>query len=480
MSDPDYEMEFGIDEIDSDEDEIDLSDSGAETVVQDRRHYNQGLDAAVMTAKILSSDFSEVQDLLSRGFKVNFFPEEMQAAVTWMFTFFGEAQAVPSSTAFMRKFPAISNLLADVTSPADRGLIDCYAALKESAVVGCADRGILELNSLLNDANISMPDWQDRFNTLHQTLHGLTSANRSRFTSGSEIVDKAKEDYERAKRGENYGMPLPFPFLDQELMGLQPGKLMVFLGEPNVGKTWLAIMVLLTLITGNKYLFSNPAKWSKTIPREGLQAFYRDQRKYAVKVLFNSLEMTNDEIIQRMACLMANVNYSQMLRGTLSDEDEAKFIKRLDSAATLLAENVVIGHSTDLDQVITEAETFGARVIVNDAFYLFDGTAEKRWENVQAAMSRMRDHSIQTEISYVLTTQADENSKTRAMFSQAIRQDADIMVTARAGVELELTKARNAAVGTKYRYDIDPAGCRWGEQERINTSRVAGEVPHDV
>lgn len=83
------------------------------------------------------------------------------------------------------------------------------------------------------------------------------------------------------------GIPLPWPTLDNMLMGLWPGTITLFVGRPGTGKSNIA-----TIISRHAWKAGHP-------------------------VLVVSPEMEKEEIAERFFALEAGVSYSDMVRGTV-------------------------------------------------------------------------------------------------------------------------------------------------------------------
>lgn len=460
------------DEID--EDIIDLGIQTSEAPVA--RQNTQILNSVLLVSRLLRADKEAVKKVISAGIDLKYVSSELRDPVSWLVSEYSSDQEMPSMERFTATHPEAAIFLSSVADQ-DRSLTDVYKSLKHSSMIEAVSNLVADLSLALEKNQHQPHELIELMAKQYSDVRSLATTGRNQFEDGSYITKTAKEAYERALRGEAQGMPIPFPFIDQSVLGLQTAKIFVILGEPNAGKTWLAGMMILSLVTGNRFKFSSPRHWGESVDTASVEGFEKEQERFAVRVLGNSLEMSNEEMSQRLIALNAKVNYGEMLSGELDEDGFNRFRRSMTEVDPLLTENLRIGHATNLDTVISEAEDFGAQVIVNDAFYLIEGPEEKRWERVQSAMAKMRDHSLRTGVTYILTTQLDENNKNRAMFSQAIKQDADIIITAKKApsdmIILELTKARNARVGTAYRYDMSPTAAKYGQVSRVDNSTEA-------
>ena len=426
-----------------------------------------GKDGAILIRKMLKAKPEELRRLVEKSMNTYVFPEKLRGPADRIMDHLREYGEVMSAQALCRHFPFMADVLKSVSEP-KRSLSDCYKALQASAAFARINEAQVKLNELAEGSLDSIPDVLDFFASTHSELNRIASKDRFVAVDVEHGVSGALEAYEKAKAGEAAGMPLTLPFLDRALRGLQPADLFVIIGEPNAGKTWLSLMITVGLCTGNRFAFSPPTRWGiDPTDLETIRNLTNPSR-----VLYNSCEMMAGEVWGRIAVMVAKVNYTRYLSGDLDEEEEGRLMRALDVLKEKASGNLLITQTKDLDQVIAKAEEFGADVIVNDAFYHVAGYQEKRWERVEAAMSKMRDHSIQTGIAYVLTTQMDERVKDRAMFSQTIRQDASVIVSVRSDGVLTLSKARQAKVGESYSYLIDPAMGRYSEGPMASTRAV--------
>lgn len=119
----------------------------------------------------------------------------------------------------------------------------------------------------------------------------------STFTPLKEILVSTLENLENAynNRGKITGVPTGFIELDRMTNGFQKGDLAILAARPSMGKTALAILI-------------------------GQYAGVKHQ----VPVAIFSLEMSKEQLVQRMLCSEAMVDAHKVRTGNLSDEDWGK------------------------------------------------------------------------------------------------------------------------------------------------------------
>ncbi len=110
----------------------------------------------------------------------------------------------------------------------------------------------------------------------------------------SEVLDEVIErlDFLRQGQGEIYGVPTGFRFLDEMLGGLQRSDLVILAGRPAMGKTSLAL----------------------SIARQ-------TALRYSKKVALFSLEMSADQLVQRLLSAQSNIESQRMRKGLISEDE---------------------------------------------------------------------------------------------------------------------------------------------------------------
>ncbi len=104
------------------------------------------------------------------------------------------------------------------------------------------------------------------------------------------------------------GVPTSFYKLDEMTAGLQPGDLVLIAARPSLGKTAFALN-----IAANACIM--PMRYAHASA---------DQKPRRFPVLFFSLEMTSTQLVERLLCSEARVDYSQLRAGGRMTETEFK------------------------------------------------------------------------------------------------------------------------------------------------------------
>jgi replicative DNA helicase len=110
------------------------------------------------------------------------------------------------------------------------------------------------------------------------------------------ILEAVKAEVDRAMTGENLGVPSGFHGLDGMLHGFRKGRVYTVAGRPGMGKTSWLLTVALHIVKILK-----------------------------LPVLFISLEMTEEEVVQRIAAIESGISITKMDDGTMTPNEYATF-----------------------------------------------------------------------------------------------------------------------------------------------------------
>jgi replicative DNA helicase len=161
--------------------------------------------------------------------------------------------------------------------------------------------------------------------------------------------------------GKLRGLPTGFSDLDNILAGLQKSDLIILAARPSVGKTSFALDI---------------ARQAAIKSKQGVGIF--------------SLEMSKEQLVDRMLCSQANVSLWKMRTGNLSDKDEDNDFSKIGDAMGKLAEAPVYiddSGSLSIMEIRTKARRLqmekGLGLIVIDYLQLMDGRGKYGDNRVQ-------------------------------------------------------------------------------------------------
>jgi replicative DNA helicase len=248
-----------------------------------------------------------------------------------------------------------------------------------------------------------------------------------------------------ARKGEVVGVPTGLADLDRLTAGLQPEELIILAARPSMGKTALALNILLNTAVQ----FETPA------------AFF-------------SLEMSKESLGARLFSMHGQVKADHLRKGTLTDDDWGRLVQ---------AQQELYGVPLHIDDTpsISMAELrskarrlkaeHGVELLVIDYLQLMgtDSTIQSREQQISALARGLKGLAKELHISLLVLSQLNRSSEARKdkrpMLSDlresgAIEQDADLVMfihrddyytkeaSERPNVaELEIAKQRNGPTG---------------------------------
>lgn len=199
----------------------------------------------------------------------------------------------------------------------------------------------------------------------------IFSIAENRFTKSAdgmhEQVMKAMENIEKmfAQRGQISGLATGFARLDQMTDGLHAGEMIIVAARPSMGKTALAMNIV-------EHVALNP---------EG-----------GKPVGVFSLEMSTEQLVQRMLCSRARVNMSKIRAGMLAHSEH---IKLTDAASELSESPIFIDDTPGLNILELRAKARRMRdrqkveLIAIDYLQLCRSTTRRGQENRQIEISEI-------------------------------------------------------------------------------------------
>jgi len=205
-----------------------------------------------------------------------------------------------------------------------------------------------------------------------QELYGVTQKHlKQSFTDIKTVLNDAFEriDELHKEKGKLRGVPTGFNQLDNLLAGLQKSDLVILAARPSVGKTSLALDI---------------ARYAAV--------------KQKIPVGIFSLEMSKEQLVDRLLCSEAGVDLWKMRTGNLSDRPDSDDFPRIGRAMGILSEAPIYIDDTpgnNVMQIRTKARRLHAEhnvgLIIIDYMQLMESHKARGSENrVQevAEMSR--------------------------------------------------------------------------------------------
>ncbi len=206
------------------------------------------------------------------------------------------------------------------------------------------------------DANI-----ENTLDQAEQKLFGVSQKYIKRnFVALRDVLSDAFERIDEVHResGKLRGVPTGFHDLDNLLAGLQKSDLIILAARPSVGKTSLALDIMRNVATTAK-----------------------------VPVGLFSLEMSKEQMVDRLLCATANVDLWKMRTGHLSDEED---FKNIGHAMGVLSESPIYiddSASSNVMEIRTKARRLqaehGVGLLIVDYLQLMQGREQYTENRVQ-------------------------------------------------------------------------------------------------
>ncbi|MDP2656062.1 MAG: replicative DNA helicase [bacterium] len=265
-----------------------------------------------------------------------------------------------------------------------------------------------------NDVEVTLDDSERKIFSVSQRL--LKKA----FTSIREVLSDAFEriDDMHKEKGKLRGLTTGFSDLDKSLAGLQKSDLLILAARPSVGKTSLALD-----LARNAALNANAS------------------------VGFFSLEMSKDQLVDRMICAQAGVDLWKMRTGKLSDRPESDDFNRIGTAIDQLSNAKIFIDDTpsaNIMEIRTKARRLksehGLDLIILDYLQLMEGRAggnDGRTQEVSEISRGLKSIARELDVPFIALSQlnrAVELSKpaipkmAHLRESGSIEQDADVVL----------------------------------------------------
>ncbi|MDD5341090.1 MAG: replicative DNA helicase [Patescibacteria group bacterium] len=236
------------------------------------------------------------------------------------------------------------------------------------------------------------------------------------------ITNILNETFERIdelhkERGKLRGIPTGFKDLDNHLAGLQKSDLIILAARPSVGKTSLALDIARGVAT-----------------------------KHKVPVGLFSLEMSKEQLVDRLLCAEANVDLWKMRTGKLSDRDEDDDFPRIGHAMGVLSESPIYIDDTAVATIMdirTKARRLqmehGLGLIVIDYLQLMEGAfrTDNRVQEISEISRGLKQIAKELNVPVLALSQLNRGVESRnppipklsdLRESGSIEQDADIVM----------------------------------------------------
>jgi replicative DNA helicase len=254
-------------------------------------------------------------------------------------------------------------------------------------------------------------------NAEHRVFQVAQFRRAEEFIRIKELIWPTMERIEQLQAGAGSvtGVPSGFPDLDHLTAGFQPGDLIIIAARPSMGKTAFALNVL-----------------------------QHSAIDHSVGVAMFSLEMSKDQLVQRLLCSEGLVDAQRLRRGNLRDEDYPKLAR---AAGLLSSAPIWIDDSAALTPLAMRSKArrlkleHGIGLVVVDYLQLMQGPgdAENRQQEISYISRSLKALAKELSVPVVALSQLSRAPEQRGgehrrpqlsdlRESGAIEQDADVVL----------------------------------------------------
>lgn len=263
------------------------------------------------------------------------------------------------------------------------------------------------------DQTIPPMDLASKISELVDELAHLTSTSRT--ATSADLAQRAYDRLVHDPENKNTGVPSGLPRLDRLTNGWQPGNLIAIGARPSVGKTALALQMALNAV------------------------------KHGIGTIFFSLEMTHNELTDRLIAIGTGISLTRIRHKTFSEKDLCaigKFLENLKTWPLYIEDNPDVDDNAIRSRAnLLIAQHPEIRFMVLDYLQLMDADRNaRRNENRNLELGRfsrtLKKIAGSLGIPVVVLSQLSrevERSKREPILSDlrdsgAIEQDADVVV----------------------------------------------------
>jgi len=289
-------------------------------------------------AKLLSKIIQDrnLGQILEQGVSEEWFADASDKKLfKFLHAHYSNYQECPSLEVIKENFPTYEPIPVEDSS---QYLLDRLVDARRKTIIVKTVGGALEALDKTKDHEAAVLSMERGLINLEE--EGLNRSNDLEITAAAK---KAKEEYEFRKNNPGLlGLPTGFKTMDEATSGLQPGQLIVIVAPPKTGKSTLALQIAINAHLANK------------VP------------------MFMSFEMSNAEQKSRYYAMRARISHKRLMTGTLTAEEEARYLKIASSIETMSDKFWFVdsANGQTVSAVASKIQTKNPDIIFIDGTYL--------------------------------------------------------------------------------------------------------------
>ena len=230
---------------------------------------------------------------------------------------------------------------------------------------------------------------QHMFEELQQfATRGAVGGKQGGWVTVREGLVELRQAYERAKESDRQwaGHDCGFPDINEMISGLCPGELTIIGARPNIGKTTLALQM------------------ATTVAESG------------VTVAFFSIEMTTQQLLQRLVCIEAGIDVRRLRSGKLNEHEQECYenaSERLSSLPLHLDFTPALTAPRATAKLETLLQDNPVGLVVIDYLQLMDGPGESKNQMLEAASTALQSLAKSLNIHFLVLSQLSRGVEMR-------------------------------------------------------------------
>lgn len=347
---------------------------------------------------LLTGDFGTVEKLkIDKDFFSN---KECRDAYEYIRTYTKNVNTygyVPSPQIFSKKFPGFL-LLDEVPEPLPVLCAELRDALMKTQV-----------NAIMEQMQIVKNDPYKVIEMLQSSVSDMLAQHtaNTRLFQIEDCGDMLKEHMRMMSDNKGVmGIPWPFPSLNEQTMGIKKGDWIVEYGRPKAGKTSIVVAALERIYENGK-----------------------------IRVGVFNFEDSEFDILCLFMAYRAKVDYFDLKRGRLNEEERARY----DAACDSIVEERAVGKlffvencpGADINHIKSRIDEFSLDVVVINGVYFLKDVGSKKvdmdWKVVTNISRGCKQLAKEKQVAIIGITQANRQSE-QVAYADAFTQDCDAMI----------------------------------------------------
>lgn len=400
----------------------------------------------------------EIENVIARGIdEEHFADEECQEVYGYAIDHLKKYKGAPSMKAVKEQFPEFDPELTEesIDYLIDKHIVNVKRRMANDAILALAEAA--EDDKRAEDIDIEFLDISRQLATI------VPTTAVARFSDMHKRIDQYRKD---KKEGNQWGIRMGIPALDEKTFGIQPHELIVCAGWQGTGKSTLMQHI-------------------------GFSGYLQGK-----KILFVSLEMDRGPLLRKFDTMAVDMSYRELKGLNLPDEAEDRWEKWADDAEAGRDHGkdiIIIDRIGSRTATGVYAETIRHKpdlVIVDYISLLETGRtgSEKHWQQIGQISRELKLNAQTLGIPVIAAAQTNRDSVKEGVkletiaFSSAIGMDSDIVLglmqdedmRAEEKMEVVMVKNRDGAPG-KALMDWKIDSMQFGERPQFLSKKGKGK-----